>query len=193
MTKWKWSALLGVLALAAISTTVAAGAGAAHEAEDVLNQGGAGTYAADAATLTRLPNGLNVKTTIPTPESGTYVYPDGAVAGAPEVFTAWAFVFNYPDQCDGPCDGNDIGDTAAQGGVYNVAGHVNSGSTLTMSGHISTGAASFAGAPLQSPGTAEVHVAVAPHGQLDPSQMPAQISTPIGSPFCGCWWVAIFD
>ncbi len=35
-------------------------------------------------------------------------------------------------------------------------------------------------------------MAIAPHGQLDPAQMPAQATTPAGSPACGCWWVAVF-
>lgn len=48
----------------------------------------------------------------------------------------------------------------------------------------------FAGIPLQEPRTAEVHLAVAPHGQLDPAVMPNQITMPIGSP--PMWWLAIF-
>ena len=39
----------------------------------------------------------------------------------------------------------------------------------------------------------EVHVALAPHGALEPSGLPEEFSTPAGSPFCNCWWVAVFD
>lgn len=195
----RWLVTVAALVLAAFAAPAVAGAGAERETRDVLNQGGAGVYAADAAILTRKPNGLSIKVSMPTPESGSYVYADGTVPGAPEVFTGWAFVFNYPDLCtDGVCDGDDLGDTLAQGGVYNFAGHPAGGSTLTLSGQISVGQPAlapppiFVGAPLQSPATAEVHVAIAPHGQLDPSQMPEQITTPVGSPACGCWWLALF-
>jgi hypothetical protein len=43
---------------------------------------------------------------------------------------------------------------------------------------------------LLEPRTAEVHVAVAPHGQLEPALLPDQITKPIGSPPFG--WIAIF-
>ena len=189
--RWKWLAVAPVLAMAAIWPAMA-GAGADKETQDVAIQGGGGVYAADAATLIRTSNGLNITVTIPTPKPGSYLYPGGAVEGSPEVFTGWAIVFNYPDMCSGPCDGDDLGaDKPAKGGVYNIAGHMTGGSTLTMSGHVSVGQAPFAFAPLQLPATADVHIAIAPHGQLDPSQMPAQISTPIGGP--PVWWVALFE
>lgn len=37
-----------------------------------------------------------------------------------------------------------------------------------------------------------VHLAVAPHGTLDPAVMPEQINTPT-SPGPDIWWVALFD
>jgi hypothetical protein len=158
---------------------------------DVANQGGGGVYATDGASLVRTRSGLSISVTIPTPPSGNYVYPVGAVAGNPEVFTAWAFIFNDPDNCTDPCNGDDL---ASQGAVYNLAGHANgSGGNLTLAGHIGVGQSSFNFGELTNPLGAEIHVAIAPHGALDSATLPAEFSTPAGSPFCGCWWVAVFD
>jgi hypothetical protein len=169
--------------------------GVTRETVDVVGQSNAGpVVSANGATLIRAKNGITISLGMPTPMAGTYNYPPGAVPGHPEAFTGWAFVFNYPDMCTGPCDGNDIGaGTAAQGGVYNIAGHVSGGGNLQMVGHVSTGATPFGGAnhaPLQNPRGAEVHVAIAPHGLLDPNIMPGQIKTPIGDPTF--WWLAFF-
>jgi hypothetical protein len=176
--------------------TGAIGIGSAPEWTDVLNQGGAGVYAPKGAMLVRQPASLRLSVTMPTPQPGTYVYAPGRTqAGDPEVFTLWAFVFNYPDKCNGPCDGNDLGaGTAAKGGVYNIGGHVASGGSLTIAGQIAVGEPPFAAptAPLESPSTAEIHLAVAPHGVLNPSLLPDDFHLPTGSPTCGCWWVAFF-
>lgn len=170
--------------------------GGGPESTDVMNQGGSGVYAPGGAVLVRQPNGLRLSVTMPTPQPDSYVYAPGRTdVGHPEVFTLWAFIFNYPDQCVGPCDGNDLGaGTAAKGGVYNVGGHPASGNSLTIAGQIAVGAPPFnpATAPLESPGTAEIHLAVAPHGALDPSKLPDDFHLPTGSPACGCWWVAFF-
>lgn len=166
----------------------------AAAAADVMNQGGGGVYAADGASLVRQANGLQVKMTVPTPTPGGYVYAPGFEdVGPPEVFTLWAFVFNYPNLCsDGVCGIDDVGNTPARGGVYNVGGHVAAGRSLTIAGRVGVGEAALGGAALESPGTAEVHVALAPHGALGSAQLPTEFRTPAGSPVCGCWWVAIF-
>lgn len=166
------------------------------EQTNIMNQGGAGVYAPNGAMLVRQPNGVRLSITMPTPEPDTYVYAPGRTeVGHPEVFTLWAFIFNYPENCDGPCDGNDLGaGTAAKGGVYNVGGHPASGNSLTIAGQIAVGDPPFnpATAPLESPSTAEIHLAVAPHGALDPARLPDDFHLPTGSPTCGCWWVAFF-
>lgn len=102
------------------------------------------------------------------------------------------FVFNYPDLCsDGVCDGNDIGVTApARGTVFNGAGHVEGGAKLTLAGQVSLASTPFAGGPLLEPRSAEVHLAVAPHGEVDPALLPDQVRKPIGSP--PFWWMAMF-
>lgn len=176
----------GTLAIAA--SMVDAG----PEVADVLNQGGVGVYSEAGAALVRQPNGLHASLTMPTPASGGYVYADGTVAGHPEVFTLWAFVFNYPENCTDPCNGDDLGTaTGAVGGAYNVGGVISGGGNLAIAGRIGVGEEPFAFAPLESPATAEVHLAVAPHGAMDPSTLPDELRTPTGSPTCACWWVAI--
>lgn len=173
-------------------------AAVAAEVADLLNPDGVGVYAEDGVRVVRQSNGLSLSVSMATPEPGTYTYAAGTVPSHPEVFTLWAFVFNYPDLCTPPgCDSDDLGPgAAAKGGVYNVGGHASGGGTLTISGRIGVGDPAgapppiFVGAPLESPSTAEIHVAIAPHGALDPAALPDEFSTPVGSPFCGCWWFA---
>jgi hypothetical protein len=194
--------LLAVAALALTAASVGATAGAAgvtQQTSDVFGQGPDGPIvAAGGAALMRSDSGLSVRLTMPTPEPGSYAYPPAndflpaAVPGHPEAYSLWVFVFNYPSLCNGPCDLDDIGEaTPARGGVFNAAGHIEGGSTLTLGGHVSTGSAPFGGSPLLEPRTAFVHLAVAPHGALAPALLPDQISKPIGSP--SYWWIAVFE
>ncbi len=191
-----------LLALTLSAGLVAAGhstAVASPERADVMEQGGTGVRAADGARLVRQTNGIAVSMTMPAPAPDTYVYPEGTVSGHPEVFTLWAFVFNHPELCtDGVCDMDDTMIPEVGFGAYNVAGHVNSGTTLNLSGRIGVGdpAGGPPGttmAPLSNPGGADVHLAITSHGALDPSTLPGEFRRPTGSPMCGCWWLAIFD
>lgn len=173
--------------LAAVAEASAAPAGAAPGAEameagrtvttaDIYGQAAAGeretVYAEGAATLRRTPNGFSVRVHMPTPEPGTYEYPEGAEMGAPEAFTLWIFADGVP---------------------FWGAGHVVGGPDLVLSGHISKSTVPFTGGePLgQDVASADVRITIAPHGTVDPEKLPDQIQTPSGSdPF---WWVADFD
>ena len=167
------------------------------EYANVSNQGGGGVYAVNGASLVRQPDGLQARLSMPTPAPGSYIYSDGTTPGHPEVFTLWIFVFNNPDLCSDPCSSDDLGvDKPARGGAYNGGGHAVSGNRLTIAGRIGVGETPFdhpiiTMAPLESPGTAEVHLAIAPHGGLDPSKLPNEFRIPTGTP--AHWWVAIFD
>ena len=168
------------------------------EPADVIGQGPFGLVVSDdGASLMRTANGLNISLVMPTPASGSYIYPDPnafqptVVVGHPEAFTGWAFVFNYPDECTDPCNSDDLGsDKPAKGGAYNFAGHVVGGSTLRLSGRLNVGEEPFVGAPLENPPGAEVHLAVAPHGEVQPDLLPVQITFPIGT--ADHWWLAFF-
>jgi len=145
-------------------------------------------YAEDAATLSRGPNGLHVRVQMPTPQPGTYNYPEpdeptASEPGHPEAFTLWVFVF---DDELGPYTEDVPWSSAFLG-----AGHVVGGPNLTLSGHISKQSEPFAGFDLENPQDVEVHFAVAPHGGLDPEILPEQIKTPAGGP--PLWWVALFE
>jgi hypothetical protein len=158
-----------------------------------VNQSGGGEILPENAHLNRQPNSLSINIKMMTPEPGSYSYPDGIEPGAPEVFTGWAFVFNHPENCSDPCGPDDLGNPDVVGSVYNFAGHVKgNGGYVTFSGHINVGQESFALNPLTNPEGAEVHIAIAPHGQMDPSTLPNELRIPAGSPACDCWWVAIF-
>ena len=170
--------------------------GAARSSSDVSGQGGGPTVAEDGATVIRTKNGVSASLSMPVPYPGTYNYPPGnafqpnVYIGAPEVFTGWMFIFNHPELCSAPCNGDDVGDTPAQGGAYNFGGHAVGGKNLTLSGHVSVGDTPFGGVPLSNPAGAEIHLAIAPHGMLQPDMLPDQINTPIGNP--SFWWVAVF-
>jgi hypothetical protein len=195
-TKTRLSAL-AALALGLVVITAAGAAGVDIDTADVRGQGMAGpVVAADGAVLQRSDSGLSAKLRMPTPEPGSYLYPGpnaffpAAVPGHPEAYSLWVFVFNYPALCSMPCDGNDLGMTPAQGGAFNAGGHIVGGPTLSLDGHVSLNDAPFTGSVLLEPRTAEVHLAVAPHGRLDPELLPEQINLPIGSP--AFWWIAVF-
>jgi len=92
---------------------------------------------------------------------------------------------------------DDTTDPDVEFGVYNLAGHATGGGTLTLSGRAGVGDPASAPPgvtphPLANPAGAEVHIAIAPHGGLDPATLPTEFRNPTGSPACGCWWVAIF-
>jgi hypothetical protein len=162
--------------------------GAQSATANVFGQGEDGPVVAeDGATLHRTHNGIQARLQMPTPEPGTYDYPSpgepsAAEPGHPEVFTLWLFVF---DDELGPFGDN------PWSSAFHVAGHPVGGSNLTLSGQINTNTEPFAGFALEDPRDVEVHLAVAPHGGLDPQIMPEQIQTPAGGP--GMWWFAIFD
>ncbi len=192
-----------ILTISTCAIFVFLGSGmASAETTDVIGQGPGGVVvSAGGAKLFRTSKGLNISLTMPTPEPGSYMYPSpngfqpDVYVGSPEVFTGWAFIFNYPDQCsDGECGFDDLGpDKPARGGVYNYAGHIVGGSTLRLNGRVDLGDIPFAaapGTPLENPLGAEVHIAIAPHGTLQPELLPTQITTPIGT--TAHWWLAIF-
>lgn len=158
--------------------------GVIRETTDVFGQGTDGPVVAeDGATIRRTSNGISIQLKMPTPEPGTYDYPTKGEAfsgpGHPEVFTLWGFVFNDPEADDWD-------------GAFAVAGHVVGGSTLTLSGNISLNSEPFLGENLENPRDAKVHLAVAPHGALDPDLLPEALKTPT-APGPDIWWLALFD
>lgn len=178
---------IGGLSMA--GTAVARGNGVTRETADVVGQGAEGPVVAEnGGTLRRTNNAIQTKIKMPTPEPGTYVYPDpddnptAAEPGHPEGFTLWVFVFDK--------ELGGFGDNPWSSAFFG-AGHLVGGPNLTLSGNVSTRHEPLAGHHLENPFDVEVHLAVAPHGGLDPDIMPAQIKTPAGGP--AMWWFSIFD
>jgi hypothetical protein len=196
--------MMMAMAVMLVGLAVPAGASSTRQTADVIeNQSGGGEILQENAHLTRTGDGLSIRIKMETPTPGTYNYPDSVPADrqvGPEIFTGWAFVFANPDECSVPCNGDDFGNPDVGAGVYNFAGHVKgTGGYMTLSGHIQVGQTAGLGAPggnvpfaLTNPMGAEVHVAVAPHGQVDSGTLPGELRTPVGSPFCDCWWVSVF-
>lgn len=167
-----------------LSLTALVASNQSVETADVFGQGPDGeVVASDGATLRRTPNGISVSVSMPTPEPGSYTYPTSGEAfsgpGHPEAFSLWVFVFDDPEDPDWT-------------GAFLGGGHPVGGPTLTLSGHITTRTEPFLGDPLANPQGARVHLAVAPHGALEPELLPAQIQTPTG-PGPDIWWLALFD
>jgi hypothetical protein len=190
----------------ALSTSVAA-AGTSTERADIFGQGlGGGTVAVDGGAIQRTPNGVTASVSMPTPAPGSYLYPVGptgsGVAGHPEVYSLWVFIFFNPEECAsalcGPADL--MNDPAVVAGAFNAGGHVAGGSSLTIAGSVNHRSPTFGGPNAETLGTAvsmgynladaEIHLAVAPHGALDPTLLPESISTPVGNP--SFWWLSIF-
>lgn len=203
----KRALLAGLIATTALLTSgTMVDAASPWDREDVFGQGmGGPTVADEGAKILRSTNGLTASVSMPTPAPGSYAYPVGPTAsgvpGHPEAFSFWAFVFFNPEACIGDCDGADLQtnlDVVA--GAFNVGGHLAGGPNLTLTGHVNPDSGVFGGPNAESLGqalslgfdiaSAEIHLAVAPHGALAPELLPASISTPVGNP--NFWWLAIF-
>jgi hypothetical protein len=203
----------GAAAIATIAAGVAfATPGVTTETANVVGQGLSGPVVSlDGATIQRSDSGISVRLTMPTPEPGSYFYPGTdsipgnplqppatgpvgfppAVPGHPEAYSLWVFVFNDPSVCVGdPCTIADFNANLGTAGAFNAGGHLVGGATLQLSGRVMLSSTPFAGAMLTNPQGAEVHLAVAPHGALDPALLPQMINLPIGNP--PYWWLAIF-
>lgn len=195
------------VAVALVISSTAALAGSPWERADIVGQGPAGSVVSPGgAEIHRGANGVTAKVSLPTPEPDTYVYPQGPTAsgvpGHPEAFSLWVFVFFNPDACDGGCDGADLtGNTDVVAGAFNAGGHLVGGPDLTISGQVNHQSAVFGGANAESIPEAlalgytidgaEIHLAVAPHGALDPDLLPQAIKTPVGN--AAFWWLAFFE
>jgi hypothetical protein len=199
-------AVVSALASLMLSVTIAAAAGPAETA-DVIGQGLAGPVVAPGgAEIIRTSNGVAANLSMPTPVPGSYSNPSGptgsGASGHPEVFSLWVFIFFNPEECAsavcGPADlMNDL-DVIA--GAYNAGGHVAGGPNLNLSGFVNRSSFTFGGANAETLGQAqdmgydladaEIHLAVAPHGALDPKLLPASLSSPNGTP--ASWWLALF-
>ncbi|MFP4590334.1 MAG: hypothetical protein ACLFMX_00930 [Halobacteriales archaeon] len=156
---------------------------------DVFGQGPGGPVVSpDGATLRRTDNGISVNLSMPTPEPGSYQYPSAPEGGAwtdeegpPEVFSLWCFYFPPEDEEPG----------TDWTGVYAAGGHVVGGPQLNLSRGLSTDTEPFLGDPLEHPRDAPVRLAVAPHGALDPEELPDAFRTPT-HPGPNIWWMAEF-
>jgi hypothetical protein len=170
-------------------------------------------------SIERSEDGVHLHLDLTTPKAGSYTYPETVkkkLQRQPEVFTGWAFVFNYPKLCETPyeCGADDFNE-AVKAGVYNFGGTTNSLTQVSggkavlnhgtdgfvrIGGDIDAGQEQRADLPpggttfaLENPMGAEIHAAIAPHGQFNNKTIGEELYNPTGNPACGCWWVAVFD
>lgn len=210
--------LAGSLALVATGAS-AEGMGEHADFTENFPAPDAGLLLAENTSIVRSDDKVHLHLDLTTPAAGSYTYPENIGPEAqvqPEVFTGWAFVFNYPEHCETPydCGANDF-EGAAKGGVYNFGGVSNqfsqdSGGEIVLNGatdgyvrivgDILAGQEQRSDLPpetttfaLENPMGAEIHAAIAPHGQFDATTIAEELYNPTGNPACGCWWVAVFE
>ena len=203
--RWRMAAAAAVAALTAMALAVAPAAAGnkINQRADVMNQGGDGVARHNGAKLERRVHSIEVEFKMPTPAPGSYLYPTpdlippGApphpelVPGYPEVFSLWAFVFNHPENCTDPCNIDDIGDTPAMGGVFQLDATIAYGSKVDMGGTVWVSELAALGVPLSNPLGAEVHIAGAPHGMaLEGADLTRQLNGAVGGP--PHWFPALF-
>lgn len=205
MRKRTFATLVAVASLVVSATSVSADSG--WESTDVFGQGISGPVVAPGgAAILRSPNSVAASLSMSTPEPGSYRYPTGptgsGIAGHPEAFSLWAFVFFNPEACAGPVclPGDLMNNPNVIAGAYNAGGHIEGGPNLHLQGSVNKSRFTFGGPNAETLGEAlamgydladaEIHLAVAPHGALDPTLLPGAISTPVGNPTF--WWLAIF-
>jgi hypothetical protein len=198
-------ATLVAITTLALSATVSSAS--SWETADVRGQGlGGPIVAADGASIIRSDNSVTAQLVMSTPESGTYNYPVGptgsGVAGDPEAFSLWVFIFFNPEACaTAVCGPGDLmNNPNVVAGAFNAGGHIEGGANLTLGGSVNKSRVTFGGPNAETLGQAldmgydlvdaDIHLAVAPHGALSPALLPEQISTPVGNPTF--WWIAIF-
>lgn len=205
--KWLIAGIAVIVVTAAFIFIVAADADPGERA-DVTGQGGNGpVLAVNGARLVRSGDGLHVYANVPTPRPGSYEYPTGDMVpetasphpevltggpDEPEVFTMWAFVFNFPDLCTESCNLDDLAEDApARGGVYQADGHIADQDRMELVGSIRIGQTPANGSVFENPLGAEVHLAIAPHGKmLAGTDGWRQLNGPLGNPTL--WWAATF-
>lgn len=206
--------------VALIVATVSVAGASPWETADISGQGMGGPIVAeDGAKIHRTAKGVTASVSMPAPAPGEYAVPEGPTSsgeeGSPAAFSLWVFIFFNPDACDGSCDGPDLAGEDVVAAGYNAGGHLVAGPHLTISGKVNAQSRAFGppGVPVctgadagdsvcvetvgqalalgHTLADAEVHLAVAPHGKLDPSLLPAQITTPAGNA-ADHWWTALF-
>lgn len=199
-------AVVALIAALALGGGVAVAASPWEQA-DLVGQGPDGPVVSPGgAQIHRTANGVTAKVSMATPEPGTYAYPQGPTAsgvpGHPEAFSLWVFVFFNPEACDDQCDGPDLTtNPEVVAGAFNAGGHLVGGPDLSIAGRANEENVVFGGPNAESIAEAlrlghtvagaEIHLAVAPHGALDPHLLPEAIQTPVGNP--SFWWLAFFE
>ncbi|MEL7312719.1 MAG: hypothetical protein AAFN07_14490 [Pseudomonadota bacterium] len=158
--------------------------------------------------LLRLADGIAAFASMPTPEPGSYCYPPAtlatnpeagpAVPGAIEAFSLWLIYFNHPENClPGGCSARDVlGPNCVNvgAGAIGLGGRATNKRRLNLSGYASVGDGPLTGfgcAPLGDTQTAEIHIAIGPHGALREDLLPDQLLLPPGGG-PGYWLPKIF-
>jgi hypothetical protein len=116
-------------------------------------------------------------------------------------FTNWAFVFNHPEFCDGPCNGPDLGNPDVGGAVMYLTGQrVQSNGRAIFAGAISANSSyrqidGSSPMGITNPQGAEIHIGLQRHTEDsldgDATARHMQVTNPCGPP-CSIVQVAVF-
>jgi len=99
------STLITILGAILLAATAYADHGR-YQTSNVIDVSGAGKGYQGAATLVRTEDGISGR-----------IMSNVSTAGDP--YTLWVVVFNNPEECDGGCDGSDLGTAEVGGSVFN--------------------------------------------------------------------------
>ena len=155
-----------LLALVSVTTAAAPQQSTLHYFADP-DQTPGDEVAGSSGQLVRTPNGVHAQLNTNDLDPGAY--------------TVWWVVWNDPAECDGVCDGGDLGASGnfvgrATGGIVGADGLGNFGASLLV-GDISEALIDNGGAGLTDPADAEVHMIVRYHGPIEAELLPGQIHT----------------
>lgn len=163
--------VVGVLSFGLLGMSPAVWADSTYQTANMV-EFGVGTPLPGAATLVRTEN--EVWVTISTSELDKK-------AG----YTVWWVVFNNPEECDGACDGSDLGTPEVNGSVLYAAGFVTGtdgtghATAHLTGGDIPVGADVLVGNGLAEDNgfDAEIHMVVQSHGKLISGSVAEQIGS----------------
>ena len=128
------------------------------------------------AVLQRTTDSVSVQVILPAPE--TSINHEERKKENTQHYSLWMFIINY--------SGSEIWD-----GAYRIGKYKTNGTTINMSGSISSDVEPVFGEKIAAPQESIIHIAVVPHGSTNPAHTSGKDYLPPVEP--GKWWFALFE